>query len=236
MNVPKAADLSVIIPVYNGERYLGAAIESVLSQSLPPREVIVIDDGSSDASTAVARGFPQVRLIEQENAGAAAARNHGVSVANCANLAFLDADDLWTPEKTVLQMAKLTEDPTLDAIFGHAVEFRGGDPSALVGRRSGRGTKALSKGVPAYLPSALIIRRKAFDAVGGYATNLDVAEVVEWHARAEDKGLRMDILPQVVMKRRLHDSNLGVRKRDSQTDYARVLKLVLDRRRNGVSS
>lgn len=225
-------DLSVIIPVYNGERYLGAAIESILQQSLPPQEIIVVDDGSSDASAEVAGHYPQVRLIAQENAGAAAARNNGVAQSSGKFLAFLDADDLWVPEKTALQMAKLEKDPSLDAVFGHAVEFRGDAPDTLLRRRAGEsGQTAANEGVPAHLPSALLIKRKAFDTVGNYASNFGVAEVVEWFGRAQDEGLRMVTIPQVVMKRRLHESNLGVVKRDQQTDYTKVLKQMLDRRR-----
>lgn len=92
--------VSVIIPVYNGERYLRTAIESVLAQNVCPIEIIVVDDGSTDASQTVAREFmPMVQVITQSNRGASVARNRGVALAHGEILAFLDADDLWLADK-----------------------------------------------------------------------------------------------------------------------------------------
>ena len=89
--------VSVVIPCFNNERYVGAAIESVLSQTFPPAEAIVIDDGSTDSSAAVVGRFPSVTLLCQENAGAGAARNAGIARAVGEFIALLDADDLWAP-------------------------------------------------------------------------------------------------------------------------------------------
>ena len=101
--------VSVIIPVYNGESYLSEAVESVYAQTIRPLEVIVIDDGSTDGSAAVARSFEDVRFYRQPNRGAADARNRGTELAHGSFLAFLDADDVWTPQKLRIQMAALLE-------------------------------------------------------------------------------------------------------------------------------
>lgn len=96
--------ISVVIPVFNGERFLGEAIRSVLSQTLPPYEVLVIDDGSTDGSASLAESFgPPVRVIRQDNRGEAAARNRGIECAKGDWVAFLDCDDVWKPEKLALQ-------------------------------------------------------------------------------------------------------------------------------------
>src|SRR6476660_1471039 len=105
--------VSVIIPVYNGTCYLRAALESVFAQTYRPFEVIVVDDGSLDDSGVIAQSFDDVRYIHQENQGVAAARNNGIEVARGEFLAFLDQDDLWTPEKLKLQMGHLLSDPEL---------------------------------------------------------------------------------------------------------------------------
>jgi len=100
----KPLRISVVIPVFNGERFLGEAIRSALSQTLPPHEVLVIDDGSTDGSAGLAESFgPPVRVIRQENRGEAAARNHGIEAAEGDWIAFLDSDDVWKPEKLALQ-------------------------------------------------------------------------------------------------------------------------------------
>src|ERR1700722_11062092 len=98
--------VSCVIPVFNGERFLAEAIESVLAQSYETSEIIVVDDGSTDGTKTVAARFDQrVAYVEQSNAGPASARNHGIQRASGDFIAFLDSDDLWHPEKTAIQLA-----------------------------------------------------------------------------------------------------------------------------------
>ena len=92
--------ISCIVPVYNGERYLAETLQSILGQRVGPLEVIVVDDGSTDGTAGVARRFGSaIRVLHQTNAGPAAARNLGLSEARGDFVAFLDADDLWKPDK-----------------------------------------------------------------------------------------------------------------------------------------
>ena len=98
--------ISCVVPVFNGERYLGEALDSILAQTYRPLELLVVDDGSTDGAAAlVTRYRDQTRPLFQPNAGQAAARNLGLSVARGEFVAFLDADDLWHPEKLARQMA-----------------------------------------------------------------------------------------------------------------------------------
>jgi glycosyltransferase involved in cell wall biosynthesis len=116
--------ISVVIPCYNAAAYVGEAVRSVLMQTLPPHEVIVIDDGSTDASATVLSEFgSSVTLVRQTNQGVAAAVNHGVSKARGEAVAFLDADDLWMADKLERQVAVLTPEPSLDAVFTHLTQF-----------------------------------------------------------------------------------------------------------------
>jgi glycosyltransferase involved in cell wall biosynthesis len=204
--------------VRNGERFLGEAIESVLGQSpAPPLEVIVVDDGSTDSTAAVARSFgAPVRCVEQPALGVAAALNRGVGLARGELLAFLDGDDVWTPGKLALQLAELERRPEVHAVFGHVVTFGAGD--------------AVAAPVAGYARGTLLIRRVAYDRVGGF-TQWRLGEFVEWYARMVDAGLQLALLPDVLLRRRVHDANTGVRLRGEQSEYARVLKAVLDRRR-----
>ncbi len=106
--------VSVVIPAYNAEGYLAATIESVLAQTYRPLEVLVVDDGSSDGTVALARSFGDpVRVIEQENKGPAGARNTGFAEARGDIIALLDADDLWMPERLAACVDLLQSDPTL---------------------------------------------------------------------------------------------------------------------------
>ncbi len=119
-------DLSVIIPCYNAERYIAATLDSVLAQTLRPAEVLVIDDGSTDGSAAIIRQYAQqpdspIQLIQQANAGESRARNVGIQRATSPFIAFLDADDIWMPDKTARQLALLQQHP--DAVCVHCRIF-----------------------------------------------------------------------------------------------------------------
>jgi len=111
-----SADVSVIVPAYNAQATLAAALRSALQQSVPPLEVLVVDDGSVDGTAAVAETFgPQVRLIRQPNGGPGAARNTGIRAARGAWIGLLDADDTWLPTKLEHQLA-LDDDPGIGII------------------------------------------------------------------------------------------------------------------------
>ena len=209
--------VSVVIPVRNGERFLAEAIDSVLGQSRPPLELIVVDDGSSDSTSEVARAFEsRVRYVRRPPLGVADALNSGIDLARGDFLAFLDADDVWTDDKLELQLATLRARPQLDAVFGHLTNVGEG--------RDASGTFAgWSKGT-------MLIRKEALARVGPF-TQWRLGEFVEWYARAVDLGLVLLMLPEVLLLRRVHDANVGVRLRREQGEYARVLKAVLDRRR-----
>jgi glycosyltransferase involved in cell wall biosynthesis len=227
------SSISAIIPVYNGERYLAEAIESVLAQTLPVLEIVVIDDGSNDASAAVAARFaPLVKCEVAPHSGPGGARNRGVALTRGELLAFLDADDRWERDKLALQATALAADADLDAVFGHVRQFHSPELADDVRHR----TRILAEMLPGYHPGTMLIRREAFERVGPFETTWQIGEFVSWHARASDCGLRMLMLPDVVMHRRLHEANLGIRKRDATTDYVRQLKATLDRRRGAASS
>jgi len=220
--------ISVIIPVYNGERYLTEALESVLAQTHPPEDIIVIDDGSTDSSAQiVARFSPRVQYHWQSNAGAGAARNRGVAVARGNFLAFLDADDLWVEDKLARQCAAFASNPTLDMVFGHVQQFY----SPELGEEITRQIKIPIETMRGLHPGAILIKHEAFLRVGFFKTDLQLGEFVDWQARAIEVGLRSLMLPDVVMKRRIHQTNQGTRQRESRRDYLLVLKASLDRRR-----
>lgn len=219
--------VSVIIPVYNGERYLDEAIGSVLAQTYQPIEIIVIDDGSTDGSADVAKRCSTVRYCVQENQGIGAARNHGVDLARGTCVAFLDADDVWTQDKLAYQMEALQNDPTVDVVFGYAKEFQSVGSAQEV--RDARISDV--KAVPGHIPSAMLVTKQAFHRAGPFESKWRVGEFADWYLHAMEKGLRMTMLPNLVVWRRVHGGNNGVRQREAFGDYVRILKASLDRRR-----
>ncbi|HXZ79275.1 MAG TPA: glycosyltransferase family A protein [Terriglobales bacterium] len=221
--------ISVIIPVYNAERYIEEAICSVLEQDFRPIEIVCIADGPSDRSLEIAQKYaPTVRTYTQANQGAAAARNRGVEMSTGSVLAFLDADDRWTPYKLRLQADALAVDPGLDMVFGQARQLHDGEEWNLGVSQLTCAPGELMAGM---IPGTWMVRRDCFSRVGPLRTDYRIGEFIEWYARAIDMGCRATVLPDLLLWRRIHDSNLGVRERKSAPDYARVLKSALDRRR-----
>jgi glycosyltransferase involved in cell wall biosynthesis len=224
-----AALVSVILPVYNCERYLAEALGSVQNQTYRPLDVILVDDGSKDGSAVVARGFePSLRYCFQPRRGIGAARNHGVKLARGSFLAFLDADDRWVEHKLERQMKALVAHPELDAVFGHVKQF----VSPELGKDVTARLRCPPQPMAGYVPGAMLIRRESFDRVGSFETGTKVGEFLDWCLRAVESGLRMKMLPELVLWRRLHESNQGIRERGALTDYLSILKASIDRRRS----
>jgi glycosyltransferase involved in cell wall biosynthesis len=221
-------DVSVIIPVYNGEQYLAEAIESVLNQFYRPRQVIVVDDGSTDGSANVARRFSEhIQCYSQPNRGAAAARNLGIKNSKGSFLAFLDADDLWTPDKLKLQWQALQGSAPMDMVLGKVKQFISPDVEDECRQRLRKELETM----PAYIMGALLIRRETFLRVGLLNENLQIGEFIDWFQRAKDIGLRHHVLDHMIVKRRIHKTNQGITRRDRNKDYISVLKAALDRKR-----
>ena len=220
--------ISVMIGVYNAEPYIAEAIDSVFAQSYEPLELIVADDGSDDGTAAVVESYgDRVTYAHQENKGNGGARNLAVTLARGDYFAFLDADDRFMPDKLERQMAALEADPELDIVFGHVEEF----VSPELDEETRARVRAPAEVQPWMAPNLMLIRRESFERVGLFSETLKVGVTVDWFARADEAGLKTLMLPGVVLQRRLHTSNNGLRHADKRSQYVHVLKAALDRRR-----
>jgi glycosyltransferase involved in cell wall biosynthesis len=217
-----------MIGAYNAAPYLGEAIESALGQDYEPIELIVVDDGSTDGTADVARSFAQAKVIQQENGGNGAARNRAVEHASGELYAFLDADDRFTPGKLSMQKAALDADPGLDMVFGHVREFF--SPELDEETRASLRPPA-AEPMPWTAPNLMLVRRESFQRVGPFTTEVRVGVTVDWFARAAEAGLRYVILPEVVLERRLHTQNNGLRESASRSQYLQVIRQAMERRR-----
>jgi len=220
--------ISVIIPVYNCERYLAEAIESVLAQIYRPVEVIIIDDGSTDRTAQVALRYePEITYFFQPNAGSSAARNQGVRLSHGSYLAFHDADDIWVKNKLALQIQVFHDESQVDAVFGHVKQFYSPDLDEDTRKR----IVCQENLMPGYLSTTMLIRREAFFRVGIFQDRWEVGEEMNWIIRAREVSLKMVLLPDLLYYRRLHTENKGLRLKDKQQQRLHILKAALDRRR-----
>lgn len=218
--------ISVIIPVYNGDKYLAEAVESVLSQTDFELEIIVVDDGSTDDTAKVVKSFgSSVRYYHQIKAGPGAARNKGISLAQGDYLSFLDADDLWTEDKMNRQWMAFEADPYLDIAFGHIQQFYSPELTQAEKDRINIPFAIM----PGHHAGAMLIKKESFLRVGFFKE--EFGEFIDWYARATELNLKSIMLPDVLVKRRIHKTNLGISQRDQRSGYVHVLKAALDRRR-----
>lgn len=223
--------VTAAIPVRDGEAYLAEAIESVLAQTRPCDQIVVVDNGSSDRSAEIARGFgPPVEVVAEPRAGIGIARNAAVRAARGDFIAFLDADDLWAPEKTRVQLEAFAARPELSLVFGHAQQFAGAALSE-VDRASLRLPAAPQPGAHT---GAMMARREAIEAIGPWSEDMKIADGLGFLLRARELGLEQEMLPDVVMLRRVHGANHSIVNREERVEFARMLKRSLDRRR-GIS-
>ena len=214
--------VSVVIPVFNGERFLREAVESVLAQKYSPLEIIMVDDGSTDGTADVARSLPEtVRYLHQTNQGPAAARNRGIEHAQGSLIAFADADDLWPEDKLALQLPYLMRDPAAEIVMGRIQQV-------LLSE-----TGAEDFGEPAFsvnLGSA-IIRKSVFERVGLFDETMRYSEDVDWFMRAREGGAAIVTIDAVTLLYRQHDQNMTRGKSTSELNVLKALKRSLDRRR-----
>lgn len=221
-------DISVVLPVFNGAAYLAAALESILAQTITVSEIIVVDDGSTDQSGAIAAAAsPLVRVIGQENQGTATAVNHGVGECRSDWVAFLDADDLWHPTKLEWQIAAAQAQPAREAIFGYAEQFISPELSPEEARR----LKFDPTPVPAYILSSLLVQRKSWQRVGPLDPGLKVGEFVEWYSRALRLDLRTHLIPELVLRRRLHLTNKSRLNPAARKDFLTIAQRAISARR-----
>jgi glycosyltransferase involved in cell wall biosynthesis len=200
------ADVSVIIAVRDGARYLAEALTSVTGQSTPAAEIIVVDDGSTDGSGDVAaRSAPSARILTQAPSGYAVAVNRGVAEASSPLLAFLDADDRWDADALTCRLRRLAEDDAPDLVVGATRNFLSPDLTEAEAGAIRVHTRTFRAEV---LPAA-VVRRDAFHRVGMLDEGLRTGAALDWISRARLAGTTVAHVDDVVLHRRVHASNLG---------------------------
>ncbi len=230
--------ISLIIPAYNAECYLAEAIDSALSQDDAPVEVVVVDDGSTDATPRILAGYGErLRVLTQPNRGVGAARNAGVAASSGDWLAFLDADDRLRPDKLSRQAAMLRDRPDVDLCDCYMVQFWSPELTQEQLQRDPRYAgdhcrKRLAGATPTWL-----FRRSLWERVGGFATDLKIGEDTDWFARVLGLPAVRYTIDADLVERRLHPGNTTAQTHGDRDDIlAATMKAHLERMRRKASA
>jgi glycosyltransferase involved in cell wall biosynthesis len=208
--------VSVILPVYNRVRWVARAISSVLHQTYPAIELIVVDDGSDDGTRHVLHQFAsRITHLSQDHAGAYAARNLALSRARGELIAFIDSDDLWSPDRLSRQVP-LLERPAVGLVFGDAVHVVGGPGATTRTRRTCFGVTPPARGRVAahfawgnFVPtSTVLVRRRCFEECGAFTTSAAVsADYLKWFQIALHHDFEYD--PHVLAQYTVHADGIS---------------------------
>lgn len=198
-----------VVPAWNAADTLAETLDSIAAQTVRPDEIVVVDDGSTDATSEIASSHPlDLKLLRTENRGVPSALNTGIATGECDAIAILDADDLWLPEKTALQKKVLLEQPEVDIVVGHFSTFE--CPSIAPERF--KTLKYVKGGQPGYLGGCLLIRRKRLRTDEfRFDEQLKTAHLVDWFRKIRHANAVEKIIPETVMRRRIRPGTLGSR-------------------------
>lgn len=220
--------ISIIIPSYNAARFLPAALASVQQQQgggqLFDTELILIDDGSTDDTEQVVAQYPMVRYVSQSNQGPAAARNHGIRLAQGIFIAFLDADDQWASDALQTLLRGFHEHPDCQ-ITGGQVAYIFAEPALAK-------HYALEQASDRFVHiGARLYRRTVFDLVGFFDEQFAYSEDLDFYNRVEDAGIPVIILAGTVLYYHVHGQNTSVQKSSITMEVMKVIRKTLQRRR-----
>jgi glycosyltransferase involved in cell wall biosynthesis len=219
--------VTVVIPTFNYARFIREAVESTLAQTLPPLEVIVVDDGSTDHTPEVMAAYasdPRVCYVRQENRGLSAARNAGIKAARGEFIALLDADDRWKPEKLSRQLAEFTQEQVGLVYCGREVFDEHGtqDPDPADRSKCERALEWLTIAT-LFCPSSVVMRRRCFTEQGGFDESLRKVEDREMWIRLA-KHWRFRCVPDCLVEWRRHGSALNMQTDGMEEAFRETLR------------
>jgi glycosyltransferase involved in cell wall biosynthesis len=215
-----AARVSLVIPCYNGGPYLTEAVDSARRQLSEDDEIVLIDDGSTDGqAAATAARHSDIHYHRQDRAGMSPARNRGVTSGSGEIIAFLDADDLWTPNSLRLRLELLETHPDVGYVFGAVEQFYSPDLPAAA-----QASLTASSQIAGRMAGAMLIHRSIWDEVGPLDPSLRAGEMVDWVARAAARNVRSLSTDATVLRRRIHAANSVHQHEEYRANHLRALR------------
>jgi glycosyltransferase involved in cell wall biosynthesis len=218
---------SVIVVVRNGARFLAEALDSIRQSTVAPAEILVVDGGSTDGTFEIVCARPQLTLVRQRSRGIANAYNEAIERAASDVVAFLSHDDLWLPNKLERHLTLMSEQPELlytTSLVQHFLEPGCTPPPGF--RR-----EMLDAPVHGVIMEALVARKAAFAAAGPFDPRFPVGEDTDWFARAVDAGLATAVIPEVLVRKRVHTTNASLNEANLNAHLLTALRGSVARKR-----
>jgi len=223
--------VSVIMVVKNGEHFIKSAVESVFKQIHQPMEIIVVDGQSNDRTAEIAKTIQGVKYIYQHDQGLANARNKAIELSMAKFIAFLDYDDIWLPNKLSKQIDHLVSFPDIQATITWLRFII--EPEYFLQYSSIQNN--YQKDQIGYTPSALVARKELFQKIGLFDPVFSSGCDLDWFAKLTDSNYPISIIPEVLLYKRIHDSNLSLNISQNKKEMMLVLRNSLIRKRNSKS-
>lgn len=220
--------ITTVVATKQSADFLAEALSSIEAQTRPTDELLVIDAGSTDGTKEIASAA-HARVLVQSEPGLPAAYNEAITAARSDLVAFCSSDDRWCADKLALQ-ARLLASGTHDAVVGHVRFFLDVAPGEAA--PAGLRPELLDGDRPALIMETLLAPRSVFALVGPFDTTLALAHDVDWFTRARELGVRIGVVPRVVVEKRIHGSNTSFDVARNDGELLRVVRAAL-RRRHG---
>ena len=222
-----AVDVSVVMAVKNGAQFIDQALDSLEASTATPREVLVIDGGSTDGTLDLVRRRPWATPVAQQSKGIAEAYNEAVGRARGSFVAFLSHDDLWAPQKLERHVQTMIAHPERQFTVSLVEHFLEPDAAVPAGFRR----KLLDGPVAGFLMEALVARRSLFDAVGPFDARFATGEDTDWFARVRDAGVDHAVISEVLVRKRVHTANASLNDAATNANLLTALRRSVERKR-----
>jgi glycosyltransferase involved in cell wall biosynthesis len=217
--------VSIVMPVYNGEKYITESVENVFSQSYSDFELIVVDDGSTDTTPEICRSFGnRIKYIRQQNSGPAAARNTGILASSCSLISFIDVDDVWPQQKLEKQVAMFRNNSACEMVMGLVQRM-------VLDKNTGEFHNDAIEPILSFNLGAMLVKRTVFDKVGMFDASMRYSEDVDWLSKVRENSIELEIQFETALYYRIHDTNMTRSKAINDRFFLQAIKKSLERRR-----
>jgi len=221
--------IEVVIPVFNGEKFISQAIESVLNQTFPVKKIWAVNDGSTDGTAGILEQFkrntPKLEVLNQSNQGVSVSLNSVLPHLKEEWVAFLDADDLWMADRIQTQVEHLQQNQKLELVFGQIEEFED------FAEGSTRQFKARQGAIEGVSRVTLLCKRQLFEEFGGFDPSLKVGEFIAWFQKVREAGRSYQVIPKILARRRIHGENMTAKV--DRNEFLQLIRRQLAQKRNG---